>query len=221
MTALPNSDHGSRAYTGETGPTLSGKNQWTYLFGITLQMLSNCAGAAQNVYTKVLLSPKLSNQPAGGRPGSVVSKAQIALVTQPVIGVMGLFSVVFFENGDFTPPPFGSLLLFSLGVIGILVTELRLIELTSALTLAVLSAAHNVIMVVFFLCLDGEGGDISFTQGLGYAVNTVGCFLYAGVRYLQKQEEARLEMETNQYHATLLPPTIPEDRTSPPIVERN
>ena len=76
MTALPNSDHGSRAYTGETGPTLSGKNQWTYLFGITLQMLSNCAGAAQNVYTKVLLSPKLSNQPAGGRPGSVVSKAQ-------------------------------------------------------------------------------------------------------------------------------------------------
>ena len=148
-------------------------------------------------------------------------RPKIALVTQPVIGIMGLFSVVFFENGDFTPPPFGSLLLFSLGVIGILVTELRLIELTSALTLAVLSAAHNVIMVVFFLCLDGEGGDISFTQGLGYAVNTVGCFLYAGVRYLQKQEEARLEMETNQYHATLLPSTIPEDRTSPPIVERN
>ena len=76
VTALPNSDHGSRAHSGETGPTLSGKNQWTYLFGITLQMLSNCAGAAQNVYTKVLLSPKLSNQPAGGRPESVVSKAQ-------------------------------------------------------------------------------------------------------------------------------------------------
>ena len=117
-----------------------------------------------------------------------------------------------FENGDFTPPPFGSLLLFSLGVIGISVTELRLIELTSALTLAVLSAAHNVIMVLFFLCLDGEGGDISFTQGLGYAVNTVGCFFYAGVRWWQKQEEARLEMERNQYHATL---TATDDTRGP------
>ena len=71
-----------------------------------------------------------------------------------------------------------------------MIAELRLVELTSALTLAVLAASHNVIIVLFFLLFDGEGGDVSFTQGVGYAVNTVGFVLYAGVRYWQQKEEA-------------------------------
>eukprot|EP00928_Gymnodinium_smaydae_P084851 TRINITY_DN68125_c0_g1_i1.p1 TRINITY_DN68125_c0_g1~~TRINITY_DN68125_c0_g1_i1.p1 ORF type:complete len:443 (-),score=58.16 TRINITY_DN68125_c0_g1_i1:133-1413(-) len=215
VTSLPQAGPDSLSSSNVGSPAGVGKSYAGYMFGIALQMLSNCAGAAQNVYTKVLLTPPLPNT-SQETSGCSVSKSQVALVTQPVIGILGFFSVVFFEHGDFAPPPFGSLLLFSVSVIGILVTELRLVELTSGLTLAVLSASHNVIMVLFFLCLDGEGGDISFMQGLGYAVNTVGCILYASVRWWQQKEEERFKLERNQQHVdvTLARPIAMGDVTS-------
>eukprot|EP00404_Azadinium_spinosum_P026053 CAMPEP_0180677916 /NCGR_PEP_ID=MMETSP1037_2-20121125/68103_1 /TAXON_ID=632150 /ORGANISM="Azadinium spinosum, Strain 3D9" /LENGTH=505 /DNA_ID=CAMNT_0022707523 /DNA_START=41 /DNA_END=1555 /DNA_ORIENTATION=+ len=128
------------------------RNTWSYLFGVSLQMLSNCAGAGQNVCTKVLLSKSKTRSHAGGDQEHLeelppVSKPQIALLTQPLIALFGFLSVIIFEHSDFTPPPFFSLVAFAFGVTGILVCELRLVELTSALTLAVLCAAHNVIMV--------------------------------------------------------------------------
>ncbi|CAK0815282.1 unnamed protein product [Prorocentrum cordatum] len=198
-----------------------------------MQLLSDCAGASQHVFTQLLLAPRAERRPAvslgrgatrGASAGSgsddillvpsalspvmasvpsgprggdedapPPSKPQIAFLTQPVLGIFGVFSVLIFEHGDFTPPPLGSLMAFALGVTGILLCELRLVELTSALTLAVLAAAHNVIMVIFFLVLGGEGGDISLTQSVGYAVNTAGVVAYAVVKRWQNREDSALQ----------------------------
>ncbi|CAK0800903.1 unnamed protein product [Prorocentrum cordatum] len=227
VTALPDLSEGRPDVKRTVG---AAKPLHFYVIGVAIQMLSNCAGAAQNVFTKVLLTRSGRGRAASVCPGSAREttaastsddrmltprapagaaillgpgcedgpvppppcKSQIALLTQPILAAFGLLSVLLFEHGDFTPPPLGALLAFALGVTGIVVCELRLIELTSALTIAVLAAAHNVVMVIFFLAVDGEGGDISEMQAAGYSLNTVGVCAYAAVKHWQNSEDEAL-----------------------------
>merc|ERR1719330_1429796 len=100
----------------------------------------------------------------------------------------GLVSLMFLPLSDRGRgfPSLGAILGFALGVTGILVFELRLLELTSPLTVAVLSALHNVVIVLYFVLRDGE--DFSWQQSVGFAISTVGIIGYARLKHGQLEQ---------------------------------
>lgn len=117
----------------------------------------------------------------------IPSKTQIALITNPITGILALGFLPIFENSDWTSPSLSVVLSFAIGVTGILIFELQLVQLTSPLTLAVLNSVHNVVIVLFFVLKDGEV--MSPEQAYGFMVSTLGVIGYAVVRRLQIQED--------------------------------
>jgi len=63
---------------------------------------------------------------------------------------------------------------------------------------AVLSAVHNVIIVLFFVLMDGE--KMNDGQLVGFGVSTVGIVCYALVKHWQKVEDQKVAaiMERNR-----------------------
>eukprot|EP00928_Gymnodinium_smaydae_P032217 TRINITY_DN23398_c0_g2_i1.p1 TRINITY_DN23398_c0_g2~~TRINITY_DN23398_c0_g2_i1.p1 ORF type:complete len:214 (+),score=38.02 TRINITY_DN23398_c0_g2_i1:90-731(+) len=110
------------------------------------------------------------------------SKLLIASITQPLTGLVSLCAVPLFEQ-SWAMPQTSTVLYFGAAVTGILVFELRLVELTSPLTVAVLAALHNVIIVLFFVAWDGEA--FGRAESAGFAVSTVGVAWYAYLKHAQ------------------------------------
>lgn len=176
--------------------------------GVLLQLSSGVVYALKYALMKLLLGHQ--SQPQSGdhawrqqrivAPGEttgslsasaspIPTKPQVALVAQPLTGLIALAFVLVFENGDFTPPPLDEVFYFALGGTGILIFELQLVQLTSPLTVAVLAAMHNVVIVLFFVLQDGESLDSA--QSAGFAVSTVGVIGYAVVKHWQRTEDVR------------------------------
>ena len=96
---------------------------------------------------------------------------------------------VFSKGISFAAPPLATLLFFAVGVTGILVAELQLVQLTSPLTVSVLSALHNVVIVLFFVLRDGE--EFRGGQQAGFAVSTLGVIGYAFIKERQGRERGQ------------------------------
>lgn len=122
------------------------------------------------------------------------SKVQIAVVAQPMTGLVSLLFLPFSDKG-WGSPSLGAILGFALGVTGILVFELRVLELTSPLTVAMLSSMNNVVIVLYFVLWDGE--EFSLLQQVGFAISTVGIIGYAHLKHRQ-QEQPRLHSRSRQ-----------------------
>jgi drug/metabolite transporter (DMT)-like permease len=119
---------------------------------------------------------------------SLPTKVQVALIAQPMTGLLSLALLPLFEK-SWAAPGFGKILSFAVGITGILLCELRLVELTSPLTVAVMSALHNVVIVLFFVIRDGE--PFSQAQQAGFAVSTLGVIGYAWLKHRQNNSVHR------------------------------
>jgi len=163
--------------------------------GVLLQLSSGVVYALKYALMKLLLGPPAQPQSDGPAESSsaaalpIPTKPQVALVAQPLTGLIALAFLLVFENGDLTPPPLDEAFYFALGGTGILIFELQLVQLTSPLTVAVLAALHNVVIVLFFVLRDGEKLDSA--QSAGFAVSTVGVIGYAIVKHWQRTEDGR------------------------------
>lgn len=150
--------------------------------GVILQLASSVAYAVKFTVAKLLLGSGHGPAPGANPSSAPPSKIQVAFVANPMTGLMALAFLPFFEK-SWELPALMSILGVAIGANGILFFELRLVELTSALTVAVLAAIHNVAIVLYFLLVDNE--PFSKSQQAGFAVSTLGTILYAVVKSRQ------------------------------------
>merc|ERR1711920_864045 len=136
--------------------------------GIALQLGSRLAYALKFTAVKLLLPSGLGRHR--------LSKAAIAFLAQPFTGLVALAFVPIFES-DWEMPALQDSLAVGCCATGILLLELRLTELTSPLTVAVLGMLHNAVSMLFVITV-GED-DLSFSQAAGIGVSTAGALLYA------------------------------------------
>jgi len=153
------------------------QNWGASLPGMLLQLTSSVFYALRYTAVKLLLN---------GSPDSP-SKLQTAAVVSPVTGLVAVCCLPFFEGG-WQVPDIQDIAVLSLSIIGILMCELRLVELTSPLTVSVLATMHNVVIVLFFSLFQHDA--LSKTQCLGFAVSTLGSLCYAGSRLWTAQESS-------------------------------
>merc|ERR1719235_1544005 len=97
-------------------------------------------------------------------------------------GLVALIFLPFFERCCSFPSIF-NIVCVAIAANGILFFELRLIELTSPLTVSVLASLHNVVIVAWFVIVEGEPFNTS--QMGGFGVSTVGALLYAWAKQTQ------------------------------------
>jgi len=173
--------------SGGVVTALCGKGSWHgSATGICLQLASSIAYALKYSLMKLLLGHGHSGPQENGSSCSLTpSKMQIAVVAQPVTGIVAMCFLPFFES-DWSPPPISVFISFGFGVTGILIFELQLVQLTSPLTVSILSAVHNVIIVLFFVIKDNE--QLSSAQMAGFAVSSIGVAGYAWLKHAQAKE---------------------------------
>jgi len=159
--------------------------------GVALQLCSSLAYALKFVAMKKALREDRGVLPLGvDSPRTLaprVSKAQISLIACPATGLLALMFVPVFES-TWEAPSCDSVFWLGLCAVGILICELRLTELTSPLTVSVLSAVHNVAIVLLFILKDGEV--LSKAQMAGFVISTNGVIFYAWFKHSQSQCDA-------------------------------
>merc|ERR1712151_990517 len=124
------------------------------------------------------------------RPGSylaLMSKMQLAARVQPITGLMCLLLAFFFEFDSITTlenyqwhellrvPAMGLLITF------ITCSELKLVQLTSAVATGILMNLHHIPMVVAGIVLFGD--KVAAKSIEGFALCLMGGFVYAAARY--------------------------------------
>lgn len=156
------------------------------MVGVSLQLGSGLAYAFKFTAIKLLLGgPSDEFVNSAQQPPS---KAQVAFVCNPVTGLVSL--AILPLGKDWTLPSMPLAVAVAASATGILVFQLRLTQLTSPLTVSVLSVFHDVAIVLFFLIADGER--FTTAQQAGYAVSAAGAVLYscAKMRYSNLAEES-------------------------------
>eukprot|EP00928_Gymnodinium_smaydae_P076272 TRINITY_DN59273_c0_g1_i1.p1 TRINITY_DN59273_c0_g1~~TRINITY_DN59273_c0_g1_i1.p1 ORF type:complete len:381 (-),score=75.95 TRINITY_DN59273_c0_g1_i1:43-1047(-) len=136
--------------------------------GVAMQLASGAAHAGRVVVSKLLLSGE------DGLPKP--SKAQIALVALPATGLSALCLLPFFES-TWAPPPANSVFWLGICAVGILVCELRLTELTTPLTVSLVSVVNNMLTVTALVLFEGEFLDTA--QCVGFLLSSLGVLTYA------------------------------------------
>jgi len=145
--------------------------------GIVLQLSSGVMYGIRLSVTKMLLSHD------GRRHGFLIqppSKSQVAFVSIPIIGLVSFAFRPVFELFEEKLPSADvrAILLLGLAIPLMVVCQLRLMELTSPLTVAVLSVMRDVEVVLFFAVTQGE--IFTTAQKAGFSVSVVGALVYAG-----------------------------------------
>lgn len=154
-----------------------------YMLGVILQIGSSVAYAIKFTVAKILLGGGHGPPPPGTDPANMPpSKIQVSWPTQHMTGLMALIFLPAFES-NWDMPGFNSIIAVAIAANGILFFELRLIELTSPLTVSVLASLHNVVIVAWFVIVEGEPFNTS--QMGGFGVSTVGALLYAWAKQTQ------------------------------------
>jgi len=177
------------------------QNWGASLPGMLLQLSSSVFYALRYTAVKLLLN---------GSPDSP-SKLQTAAVVSPVTGLVALCCIPFFEGG-WQVPEIQDIAVLSLSIIGILMFELRLVELTSPLTVSVLAIMHNVVIVLFFALFQHDV--LSNLQYVGFAVSICGSLCYAMAKLWTAPEAPSQSSEVNGSED-------PEDSTEVPGENEN
>lgn len=153
--------------------------------GILFQLCSGVCYALKFAIAKLLFPGVRHGTTSSNVPKP--SKFQVAFISNPITGLTALGCVPFFER-SWEAPPIESIFAVGAGATGILLFELQLAELTSALTVSVLAVVHNVVIVLFFLIFFGE--EMDGAKLTGFAVSTAGAVIYAFAKRRQANEEA-------------------------------
>lgn len=145
--------------------------------GIALQLGSSLAYALKYVAIKSLLGDAAKEDLYLTSSSKPPSTMQVAFVTNPVIGLVSLAFLPLVEKSwDMPRGLWGTAVAVAVSVTAILLFQLRLTKLTSALTVAVLGVLKDVVTVIFFLHFGGEV--FSRAQVWGYAVSALGVVTY-------------------------------------------
>eukprot|EP00927_Polykrikos_kofoidii_P052890 TRINITY_DN46918_c0_g1_i1.p1 TRINITY_DN46918_c0_g1~~TRINITY_DN46918_c0_g1_i1.p1 ORF type:complete len:348 (-),score=45.87 TRINITY_DN46918_c0_g1_i1:27-1070(-) len=137
--------------------------------GMVIQLASGLVHAARNTAAKIVLGDGASS----GMPRP--SKFQIAVVAFPTTGFSALGFLPFFES-SWEAPDLRPVLWLGVCAVGILLCELRLTELTSPVTVSVLSVSNNIITVFAFLLRDGEV--MNGVELAGFLLSSLGALAY-------------------------------------------
>merc|ERR1711920_465872 len=119
-----------------------------------------------------------------------MSKLQLAALLQPIVGVTCLALALYFELDTLAQCFSWSLLVrvigIALGITMITVSELKLVELSSAVTCGVLINVHHIPMVLAGVLLFHD--KLKLKSLYGFASCILGGCLYAYARYDDEQE---------------------------------
>jgi len=190
--------------------------------GIALQMGSSLCCALKYTCVKLLLGagaprrrtrPQSLNEvrllsdvdgvPAVQDTATAPSKTQLAFVSQPITGLVAL--AVFLHTQSETqivqtpspqqaPLDISTCLFFGMAATCLFLFEMQLLELTSPTDVAVMSAAHNVIIFLYFVIFDGEIAGSA--EVLGFTVSTMGAVGYALLKRAESQRDRRRVIQT-------------------------
>eukprot|EP00746_Dinoflagellata_sp_MGD_P051225 gnl/MRDRNA2_/MRDRNA2_228352_c0_seq1.p1 gnl/MRDRNA2_/MRDRNA2_228352_c0~~gnl/MRDRNA2_/MRDRNA2_228352_c0_seq1.p1 ORF type:complete len:318 (+),score=65.76 gnl/MRDRNA2_/MRDRNA2_228352_c0_seq1:58-954(+) len=163
------------------------------MLGIAVQLTSGLAYALKFTAVKFLFkSPELG---AGTlRP----SKLQIAFVASPATAAASLACIPLFPQSKLELPVFWDVAVCGVSVLVIIMSELELTEITSPLAVAVLAAAHNIVIIVFFTLKEGE--EITMELATSVAFSTLGSLAFALAKH--QPPNAKLVgfgLNTNEY----------------------
>merc|ERR1712060_931323 len=117
--------------------------------------------------------------------GGRMSKLQLAAIVQPMTGLTCLVLAFYFESDTldqcFSGPLLLRVLAIALGITVITVSELRLVQLSSAVTCGVLINVHHVPMVLAGVLIFHD--EVKMKSLYGFASCILGGMLYAYARY--------------------------------------
>lgn len=156
-----------------------GKDDWAVnVTGVALQLASSLCYALKFVTIKMLLGDESRQEMFLLSQDKPPSSVQIAFLANPVIG---LISFAFFPLVEKTiEVPYGlwgTAAQVAVSITGILLLQLRLTQLTSPLTVAILGVLKDVLTVLFFTSFTEE--DFTMEQAIGYSVSALGVVFYA------------------------------------------
>lgn len=143
--------------------------------GVALLLASGICYAFKFTCIKTLLCGSEHSHSYMPHKPSVV---HINFVAAPLTGLVGLAFALFDAEQTWQTPNVGLILAVAVSFTGCKLCEYRLTELTNPLTVSVLGALHNLVIVLYFTFV----GDESMTkpQAYGFAVSSFGAVLYAG-----------------------------------------
>merc|ERR1712060_665572 len=123
--------------------------------------------------------------------GGRMSKLQLAAIVQPMTGLTCLVLAFYFESDTldqcFSGPLLLRVLCISLGITLITVSELKLVELSSAVTCGVLINVHHIPMVLAGIVFFHD--KLKLKSLYGFASCILGGCLYAYARYDDAEQE--------------------------------
>eukprot|EP00933_Yihiella_yeosuensis_P031547 TRINITY_DN2511_c3_g1_i1.p1 TRINITY_DN2511_c3_g1~~TRINITY_DN2511_c3_g1_i1.p1 ORF type:complete len:352 (+),score=34.40 TRINITY_DN2511_c3_g1_i1:35-1057(+) len=146
------------------------------VWGVLMNIGAGLSYALKFSLVKILLKDGSSE----GRPG----KVPLAFVMNLITGIVGFAFVPFLDDG-LSLPPFFETTLMGVSILVILLAQLKLTELSDALTVSVLQSLHNVIIVLYFAIIGGE--HLALPVYAAFAWSTVGAILYAVYRSEQRE----------------------------------
>jgi len=151
----------------------------SHMQGILMNLGSGVAFAVKFSLAKMLL-----RKPTAEQDGYVLmqqkptpSKVQLSIAMNLITGLAALPFVPLLDHGDMTLPPMMDTLIMGGCILVILLCQLQLTELTSPLTVAVLQALHNVVIVLYFSVLGGEL--LPAPVYYGFALSSIGAVFYS------------------------------------------
>lgn len=152
--------------------------KWDGGVGIVLQLASTFIDALKYVTMKMLLGDESRREMFLLSSDKPPSPVQVAFVANPVSGLVSLLFYPFLEESLGVPHGLWRMAAANaVSITGILLLQLRLTQLTTPLTVAVIAVTRDICTVAFFLYFTEES--FSREQACGYCVSALGVFIYA------------------------------------------
>lgn len=160
--------------------------------GMILQLSSGLCYAIKLTCIKLLLGDREDSQFYADENAKPPSKYQISFVADITTGLISLAFLPVFEK-TWVLPDMRLALALGASVTGIFMMQLRITELTSPLTVAVLGVFHDLAIVGFTLNYYNDDHHEHWTsaQAYGYSVSIVGVLMYACTSLGNRRQHAR------------------------------
>jgi len=157
----------------------------TSIEGVFLQLTAIAIGSQRFAFLQYIMQ-RASSESFLGK----MSKLQLVAGVLPITGVVCMCMAALFEAPSFRyehlaqPQLYVSTLMLASGVVILVVAELKITQLTSAVTLQVLMTLHTIpIVLAGVLILDD---DVSFLSAWGFVACLIAALLYAAVKIFEK-----------------------------------
>jgi drug/metabolite transporter (DMT)-like permease len=164
-----------------------GKLNWG---GLVLSVIAGSVSTVRWVFTQVVLQRRSKD---GAHPRDLL---EMQRTTSTIISAVAAVASLIFEHGapaalagmpGAKRSHFFMLIAFSsVGVLALAFAELRLVSLTSALTVSVFAVLHNVLFIIAGIVEFND--DFNWRHALGTAFTLVGMGLYTELRRLQSEK---------------------------------